>query len=125
MNPDRVQAPAVGDTPAAMMQRSQYIPQAAIHALEGNAQALSAARSKAVSMMKHLREQVELKKPWYRRKTGLFSVFMTIVQLLLKFAAAVCSPDLHTNGALPYWTICTIIFDTLTLGSMALSALDI
>jgi hypothetical protein len=59
-----VQAPAVGDTPAAMMRHCQHITEAAIHALEGNAQALSAERSKAVSRMKHLREQVELKKPW-------------------------------------------------------------
>jgi hypothetical protein len=49
---------------------------------------------------------------------------MTIVQLVLKFAAAVCSPDLHTNGTLPYWTICTIVFDAVTLVSMAFGALD-
>jgi hypothetical protein len=36
---------------------------------------------------------------------------------VLKFAAAVCSPDLHTNGTLPYWTICTTVFDALTLVS--------
>jgi hypothetical protein len=43
---------------------------------------------------------------------------------MLKFAAAVCSPDLHSNGTLPYWTICTIVFDAVTLVSMAFGALD-
>jgi hypothetical protein len=35
-----------------------------------------------------------------------------------------CSPDLHTNGTLPYWTICTIRFDVLTLMSLGLGAFD-
>jgi hypothetical protein len=77
-----------------------------------------------VGKLKDLRDKAEFKKPWHRRKTDIFGIIMTIVQLLLKFAAAVCSPDLHTKGQLPYWTICTIVFDALTLISMTLSAFN-
>jgi hypothetical protein len=92
---DPIAAPAVVDTPAAALLQFKYIVGAAYHALEGNGRVLSEERCKAVLMLKDLRGKVEAEKPWYRRQTNVFSIIMTIVQLVLKFAANTSKVTVH------------------------------